>query len=485
MLTTTDATRRSCSSTFSSLIPGFRYAPCAPSPHTSPIPAHPFYRILPGPPPSPPVHISWLDRSPFLRISPTALTATTDRGFRSARANIPIRSGAWYYELHVLRGSSSAGSAQGSGEVGNPHIRVGWGRREALLEAPVGSDGYGYGLRDVGGEKVHLSRPRAYAGRGFGTGDVVGCCIRLPEREEVEDESDPAFVRRRRVPIRYKGQLYFEMDEYLPSKEMEALIDREGKLAKSALVDSTPTNDDTKSKKGSAGATTKTTSSKKKAAITEITNTGRELHRLANSSISFTLNGEPLGTAFEDLHDFTPLRVQRVGRRADAQVHDDGSLGYYPMISLFGRGKVRANFGPDFEHPVPQGHRGMYERWDEARAEEARWDERDEAEAVEKWRDDEERRRVEEVKRVAAEEKRAAKKAAKAGEGKVEGEGGEERAMLEVDELEDDGGDAVGLEVKPSGIGGVQEGQAEGKPVPDLPASIGDQAMEQDTPGVA
>ncbi|KAJ9099979.1 hypothetical protein QFC19_005796, partial [Naganishia cerealis] len=257
---------------------------------------------------SPPVHLDWLDRSTYLKVSPSALTCTTEKGFRSVRANVSVRKGAWYFECLVLKGGGEGKSAvgvvegettlarrKGTGPVSerfglglgkrldinetggtvtstatsstengpstnhvshtqNPiptsatsssssdgaHVRIGWGRREAPLNGPCGLDAYSYGIRDVTGEKVTLSRPKAYAelgGKaGFGTGDVVGCLIYLPDQDEageeqqqqvgltanggkgtkvrkgsnVKDEFDPSWVRRKRIPIRYKGQLYFE-----------------------------------------------------------------------------------------------------------------------------------------------------------------------------------------------------------------------------------------------------------------------------------
>ena len=57
-----------------------------------------------------------------------------------------------------------------------PHVRLGWARRESPLNAPVGFDGYSYGLRDVGGQRIFLSRASDY-GEAFQPGDVVGMYI--------------------------------------------------------------------------------------------------------------------------------------------------------------------------------------------------------------------------------------------------------------------------------------------------------------------
>lgn len=364
--------------------------PCAPSPNVSPNPQLPFHRTLPGPPPAAPVALSFLDRSAFLRVAQDGRTCTTDRGYRSGRGSVAVREGTWYYEATIVRSDGASGGGRGSaGDAGNPHVRIGWGRREAGLDAPVGADAYGYAIRDVGGEKVHISRAKSY-GRTFATGDVVGCLISLPPRTEPVDEEDVAYVRRWRIPLRYRGQLYFEMDEYPVTKEMEALVNREGKPppAPAAVEDIKPSEPKKKMKKGAGSS----------AAEPPTRPVARTLHKLPGSYVSFFLNGEPLGTAFEDLYDFLPLPplpgqrkkyTHAYEREREAyQYHDDGTLGYFPMVSCFGRGKVHLNFGPDFASPLPEGARPMCERWDTFRAEELVYDERDEAASAEKMRRD-------------------------------------------------------------------------------------------------
>jgi COMPASS component BRE2 len=326
--------------------------PCAPSPNPSPSAIFPFYRTIPAAPPTPSVHISWLDRSSFLKISSNAMTLASDRGFRSARANVAIRQGSWYYEVKILRGDglSGAGSGLGEGIRGNAHVRVGWGRREANIDGPVGMDGYGYGIRDVNGEKIHLSRPKPY-GREFKTGDIVGCRIHIPQRGEYHGEpSDPRVLKRRRVPIRYKGQLYFEMDEYTPQKEMEALIDREGKAAAAAKAQAEAAKVEgdklvEKIGKSGKGATTKNAKKSKNKDQQPTGPVVRDLPILPGSKVEFYLNGDPLGTAFEDIYDFLPLppvpstmQSKKSGHHghesAKEVLHDDGTLGYYPMVEV-------------------------------------------------------------------------------------------------------------------------------------------------------
>jgi COMPASS component BRE2 len=308
---------------------------------------------------------------------------------------VAVREGTWYYEAIVERGDGGGGGGRGSGgDSGNPHVRIGWGRREAGLDAPVGADAYAYAIRDVGGEKVHISRPKAYAGRSFGTGDVVGCLIHLPPREEATNADEPGYVRRWRIPLRYKGQLYFEMDEYPAAKEMEALVNREGKAV--------PAADEKKA------TNTAKTGGVKKTAVAETTAAAetpvsRTLPTLPGSHVAFFLNGEPLGTAFENLYDFLPLPPlpgtlkKKYSHAYDReretyQYHDDGTLGYFPMISCFGRGKVRLNFGPEWIKPprvaegahAPAPLRPLCDRWPEFAAQQVIYDERDEAHLADK-----------------------------------------------------------------------------------------------------
>jgi COMPASS component BRE2 len=399
---------------------GYRYMPCGLSPIPSPNPSFPFYRTIPPPVGTPKVHLSWLDRSPFLRSSPDSMTASTDRGFCSARANISVREGTWYYEVQVERGDGDTGLGKGTagGEVPNAHFRMGWGRREAILDAPVGFDGYSYGIRDTGCQKVHLSRRKTYGepSRHLRTGDTIGCLITLPTRPQDHDhetksalkgrdKNDPAIIKRARAPLRFKGQMYLESEEYRPSREMEAKVDREGKILReaeeAARLATVETNIDDKENgggakisKGKTKQTTKTTKGKNKDVDFEPDAIDRTPTTLPGSSISFFLNGEPVSDipAFEDLYDFIPLpplsTLLSHGKKDEpvkGMYHDDGTLGYYPMISVFGRGKVKVNFGPEWSKPPADlSARPMCDRYPEFREEERIQDELDEAEWIEK-----------------------------------------------------------------------------------------------------
>lgn len=198
---------------------GWRYTFAGPSTQTLP---YLVYRNIPAQPQG--VHWDWSDRSVFTHISRDARIVSADKGWRAARANIPVREGSWYCEVEILPPAAASAMKDGS------HVRLGWGRREAPLNAPVGFDAYSYGLRDATGQRVFLSRPSEY-GQPFKAGDVVGMYIHIPplSKANMRDARDPRHVRRKRIPIRYRGQMYFEQLEYAHAKEMEHLVERSWK----------------------------------------------------------------------------------------------------------------------------------------------------------------------------------------------------------------------------------------------------------------
>ena len=300
--------------------------------------------------------VSWEDRSPFLKVTKDGLGIAGSKGFRSARCNAPIREGNWYMEVKILRGGGDHAGDETKRE--GSHVRLGWGRREASLNAPVGLDGYTYGYRDKTGDKVTLSRPRPY-GKSFGSGDTIGMYISLPPRQQPtkKDPNDPAHLKRERIPIDLKGQEVFEILEYPQSKEMAALMDYGGKTTSSASVPSS-------AKKTANGKIPERSGPAPpgKPATANL----RPLPTLSNSRIAFFVNGESQGVAFQDLYDYLPLRQSDTQRKAKEKKRtregvkehrenpfDDGTLGYYPFISLFNEAIVRLNPGPEFEYPPP------------------------------------------------------------------------------------------------------------------------------------
>ncbi|KAI8877437.1 hypothetical protein K501DRAFT_337410 [Backusella circina FSU 941] len=323
---------------------GFKYIPCEPSilPRVAYQQAE---NSLGG------CTISIPDKSSYVSVTKDGLTVTTDKGFRMCRANVGVKEGNWYWEATIQTGNST---------VEGPHVRIGWARREACLNAPVGYDGYSYGYRDKTGDRVFCSRPEKY-GEPFRAGDVIGLYISIPPKDKHRFKS----ASRRRIPIAYKEHLWFEEKDFRSSKEMEALADPFGKE--------------------------------------ENTYEPAILH---GSYITLYKNGVNQGVMFTDLidfEDFGRLPETVLAKRAkkkrkqkkdypngipendsvghqhwteDPPLEDDGTLGYYPAVSVFKGGVVTCNFGPHFQYPPHDqpDYKPMSQRYDEYMAEECCWD---------------------------------------------------------------------------------------------------------------
>jgi hypothetical protein len=87
------------------------------------------------------VHLDPLDRSPYLKLSPSFHTCTAEKGFRSVRANVPVRTGAWYTEegevvgqsgksvnsvFVAVAGGGGGGSRAPNGACNAGTLRYGW-----------------------------------------------------------------------------------------------------------------------------------------------------------------------------------------------------------------------------------------------------------------------------------------------------------------------------------------------------------------------
>lgn len=374
---------------------GWRYTTAGPSSQNLP---RTVFRTLETAPAG--VHWCWSDRSPFTKYSADATTVCSDKGFRSARTNVGVRSGEYYAEIEILPPEQLVAGVGAPGPIpaamkDGAHVRVGWARREAQINAPVGFDGYSYGYRDKTGDKVTLSRPLPY-GKPFTAGDVVGLYIKLPPLRQAEDEHDPANIRRERIAIRYRAQLFFESLEYPKNREMEQLMERsrKGNSLEEAYtgiegtgifaphdpltaLEHASTNGIVNGMNGAVGG-----GSSSSAKVKNRKNPGgkdkpsgppkpslRPVPKLIGSKIGFFVNGEPQGIAFRDLFDFRPLRVKGfaetkvssatkgptkggsakkgdanapfINVKARENVFDDGTLGYYPFASMYGGARAR------------------------------------------------------------------------------------------------------------------------------------------------
>ncbi|KAL8658506.1 MAG: hypothetical protein Q9226_000959 [Calogaya cf. arnoldii] len=329
----------------------FRYTNCIADPG---FPSSRWFRQTDAEPFEP--RFSFQEASSHILFDSAGRSITTEKGFRMARANVCAREGRWYYECKILSGvkrpAHEASSApQDSSSTDGGHVRLGWARREANLDTPVGFDAYSYGLRDVSGQKVHLSRPKDFtpSNESLCEGDVIGLELTLPslalhrkvvegsynKAVDVSDDLDPHpaaeapdFVRDR-VPIRYKGVVYFEQFEYSSSKELEDLMNPAPSLSNAAVA-------------------------AKDAAATAPPNPNHPsvaLRTLPFSSIKIYKNGKLLGTPFADLLAFLPPASKAATQQGARDGLDDGMLGYFPAISVFRGGAAEVNFGPDFWCP--------------------------------------------------------------------------------------------------------------------------------------
>lgn len=273
---------------------------------------------------------------------------TTDKGFRMAKANVGIREGRWYWECKITSGIPKKDGAQSTEECVRGHVRMGWARREATLDAPVGYDAYSYGLRDVAGQKVYMSRPKDFfpPGEDIEEGDVIGLEINLPSeslhRKVVEghynqavdlDNDDHAGIEaadiiRDRVPIRFRTHLYFEQIEYHAVKELEELMNPSPVVSSSG---------------GLAGGGQEPDPS----------HLLPSLRTLPHSSIKIYKNGKDMGTAFKDLLAFLPPASKPLAQVGAREGLDDGMLGYYPAVSVFRGGAAEVKFGPPWWYDPP------------------------------------------------------------------------------------------------------------------------------------
>ncbi|KAK8248704.1 Ash2-trithorax family protein [Phyllosticta capitalensis] len=333
----------------------FRYYPCVADPlfrHKQ------YYRQSDVKPFEP--RLSFEDSDKWIHFDDSATIFTNERGWRMSRGNVVAREGRHYFEVQVISGVPKEGPPVPKGQEDNPqpHIRIGWARREAPLDAPVGFDGYSYGIKDINLETMHKSRPgklynhnskSAKKGKPATTvveddhlreGDVIGLEIKLPSisvhRRVVDGIYNPAVdttdgfgepvenahdIIRDRIAVPFKGNNWFEVNEYQPTKPMETYADR----GAFNVVNPSPNHSEV------------------------------ALRSLPHSSIRVFKNGKLVGTAFEGLMSFLPPASSPVASnnplvRAGL---DDGMVGYFPAVAAFCGGVAQVNFGPNFWCPPP------------------------------------------------------------------------------------------------------------------------------------
>lgn len=373
------------------------------------------------------------DGDKWMHYDDSGTMISIEKGWRMGRGNVVAREGRLYYEVKIINGVPSEGEVVPPGTHGQPqpHVRMGWARREAPLDAPVGFDGYSYGITDIRFETMHKSRPGKIAppkvkgkpGKPKAnpvkppavlvdhvrTGDVIGLEITLPSlsihRKVVDGNYNPAVdfgdgfdpvpllpgvaaepaqdIIRDRIPVPYKGNVYFEQQDYIATKDMELYADRSPQASTALAALSMAAS------KGGSGTT---------AHAPNPNHPQTALRTLPNSSIKVYKNGQLVGTAFESLMAFLPPASVPNSAAGARPGFDDGMVGYYPAVSAFSNGIAQINFGPNWwcppdelkdiemdgtakEKKVPEGRtlRGIGNRYKEQIAEDVLWDLVDEA----------------------------------------------------------------------------------------------------------
>lgn len=358
---------------------GFKYKLCRPNP----IFTSNFYSTTD----LPPYHacVSLFDRSSGILFDKDSMSVTQSQGWRSARSNVGIREGSYYFEFRILNADE------------NSHVRVGLARKEASLEAPVGYDAYGYGIRDIDGDLMFISRRKNVCVKdGFTMGDVIGFLVELPslkehkreiqkfvenKREEMStehkskkrkskwkqknvEENEIFIVHdnivRDQIPTKSKGALYYDQYEYTRTKTMDHLLNPITVFGEKAVI--------------------------------EMDDKTKNIPVIANSKIRIFKNGVEQDTCIDNLYSFLPTNIEeREDLNLEPNVQqlqnsgyrntDDNTLGYYPMLSTFQNGAVRLNAGPEFEFPPPEPVKPLNDRYEEQVIEEWYWDVLDEVEA--------------------------------------------------------------------------------------------------------
>jgi len=158
------------------------------------------------------VTLSINDRAYQTKLAEDRLTVTGDQGYVVARSTHSVMYGKWYFEVEFL--SQPEGS----------HARIGWCQNYAHLQACLGYSKFSYGWRSLKGTRFHQAHGHTYFRDGYGQGDVLGCLIELPEREEYSNPSDKCKLpptKKDANLLNFKGHIFFEEKEEIEQAEKQ------------------------------------------------------------------------------------------------------------------------------------------------------------------------------------------------------------------------------------------------------------------------
>uniref|UniRef100_A0A914Y6U6 B30.2/SPRY domain-containing protein n=1 Tax=Panagrolaimus superbus TaxID=310955 RepID=A0A914Y6U6_9BILA len=179
------------------------------------------------------------DRGHQMKMHEDRLTVTGEAGYCVARATHSVMYGKWYYEVEILE------------QPDGSHSRIGWGQAYAHLQACLGYSKFSYSWRSLKGTKFHDAFGKTYCKGGYGKGDILGCLIELPDRDDFSDLTKACRLpptKKNTALLNFKGHIFFEEKE-----EIEEAL--------------------------------------------------KDLHPVPGSKITFFKNGKCCGTAFEDLYE--------------------------------------------------------------------------------------------------------------------------------------------------------------------------------------
>lgn len=126
-------------------------------------------------------------------------------GWKTGRCDVCIKEGVSYWEIEVIKGGTVSLPSEEDDILKrrekidtSPHLRFGISRRETSLEAPVGFDSYGYGIRDQSLESVHEGKLRKILqdGKILKPGDRLGFILELPKIDKQIEQAKEYTARR-------------------------------------------------------------------------------------------------------------------------------------------------------------------------------------------------------------------------------------------------------------------------------------------------